>query len=461
MISIPLRKGIVGRSFVWIIPLLTIIQATVYGGLVPSQQAGTFPILTLFGYKIRLEEILIVALFIVWVYNLALAKLIGREDPRRREGRKKNQSRRIWTVWVFLGIAISLWQGFRSANLEYLMEARTLIIPLLYFILALYWMPTIRIEALARALNKALIPLVMIMAASVFMPVFDWIGGLLSPFHGVNGGFATAIEPLVVFFYALALSRTLLSTRISLFDLAGILIVILAMIGKIGKTGWAYLIEVPLLILIINNRSALISSWRRMARKRWLSMTLFVGGGLICGAVLLMVVQKTDFESYGRQAIARVLRTDIGGDISGGRLNLIWDDWEKYIHAPFFGRGMGNWRGERPEEKKQDNYIPVHFSPLWILVRGGLFLFFPILILTLIYIRKGLHLCGTIADPRVRGLILACYVFSLTMILYSLYGVPQSLFEPPIFFWLSVAVVLRAPAGFSYAADSTLRIKAG
>jgi hypothetical protein len=95
----------------------------------------------------------------------------------------------------------------------------------------------------------------------------------------------------------------------------------------------------------------------------------------------------------------------------------------------------------QPVAAESDAYIPDHFAILWFLVRGGLFTFVPILLLVIWHVRRGFGVARYAATYPGGYLVFACFVFTLVIIFFSFFGVPQSFLEAMILFWLSVAVV--------------------
>ena len=441
------RRGVLGRGLVWFVPVFMIIQALMYGGLVPSQQAGTFPIIGLGGFRVRLEDILIIAGFAIWVATLFMAKSIRMNTQQGRSTRNRITPVMMLTVWTGLGLVQAAIRGVQAGNVNSLLETRTLAVPLLYFVLVMFWVPAIRLTFLARVLRTALFPLVVVLTLGVFLPIDEVMAQLLTIVNGAYGGYATPLESMVVFFYCLVWARILFTKRISFRDVLLVLFVVAGMVARISKTNWVYIMEVPLFLWIIAGRSRLFLRRRSTVRRRWLLVVIIAVVLLISAITFLSFFLPETLDSYTTAVIYRITRPDAGGDISGGRLELISAGLVKLAEAPIFGIGMGYW---------YEHYflgtllyeVPDHFSPLWVTIRAGFFMFIPVLILTFWYIWKGFRVCKLVLDSELQGFVTACYVYTLTMIIYSLYGVPQNLFEPQILFWLSVAVVLNAAHHF-------------
>ena len=440
-------SGVLGRGLVLFIPAFMAIQAIVYGGLVPSQQAGTFPIIVLGGFRIRFEDILIIAGFSIWFFTLFinnLAKGGTRRSPRSRNGVTPIL---LLTVWAGLGLVQAAIRGIRAGNVNSLLDTRAVALPLLYFVLATFWVPTISPALLARVLRSTLFPLVVVLTLSNFLPIGEEISLLVAKIGGVYGSNATALDPMVVFFYCLVWTSLLFAKRLRLRYVLLALFVMAGMVAKISKPNWVYALEVPLFVLIVIGLGRPFSQKRSVVRPRWLLSALIVLVVLISAAAFMRYFLPETLDSYMVSAKDRITRPDAGGDISGGRFGQMSAGLDKLKEAPLFGVGLGVWAqdyafGTLP------NDVPDHFFPLWVSIRGGFFTFVPVLILIIWYIRRGFRACKLALNSERQGFVTACFVYTLTMIVYSLYGVPQNLFEAQILFWLSVAVVLNTAHHF-------------
>lgn len=423
------------------------IQALVYGGLLPSQQAGTFPIIELGGFRVRLEDILIIAGFTIWLATLFMAKSVRVETQQERSTRNRITPVMLLAVWAGLGLVQAAIRGVRAGNVSSLLEARAVAVPLLYFVLVMFWVPAIRLTFLARVLRTALFPLVVVLTLGVFLPIQQVMAQVLTMVNGVYGGYDYPLESMVLFFYCLVWASILFTKRLRFRDVLLVLFVMAGMVARISKTNWVYLLEVPLLFWVIAGKRHLFSHWRSIVRGRWLLMAFLAVILLVLAIAFLGSFLPERLDSYRTAAIYRITRPDAGGDISGGRFELIRAGLDKLTEAPIFGIGMGYWYEHYYLGTLLYN-MPDHFFPLWVAIRGGFFTFIPVLILILWYIRKGFRVCKRVLNPELHGFVTACYIYTLTMITYSLYGVPQNLFEPQILFWFSVAVVLKTAHHF-------------
>ena len=253
---------------------------------------------------------------------------------------------------------------------------------------------------------------------------------------------------MVVFFYCLVWTSILFAKRLRFRSVFLALFVMAGMVAKISKPNWVYAIEVPILVLMIAGQGGRLFLHKRShARPRWLLSVIIVLVVLVSAVAFLRYFLPETLDSYMTSAKDRITRPDAGGDISGGRFDQMSAGLNKLKEAPIFGIGLGVWAqdyalGTLP------NDVPDHFFPLWVTIRGGFFTFIPVLILIFWYIRKGFRACKLVLNSERQGFVTACFVYTMTMIVYSLYGVPQNLFEAQILFWLSVAVVLNAAHHF-------------
>ncbi len=441
-ISRPTRyTGVLGRNLVWFIPAFMAIQALIYGGLVPSQQAGTFPIIGLGQYKVRLEEIIIIAGFSIWLFTLSMARSSRGPAQQVLITRHSVSPAMILAIWAGVGLVQAAIRGIRAGNVNGLLDARILAVPLLYFVLAMFWAPVIRLTSLAIVLGNILFPLVVVLTLSSFLPIGEEIAKVLEHVNGVYGGYAIPLESAVVFFYCLVWARISFAERINLLDVLLVLFVTAGLVAKISKPSWVYTLEVPLFVLVVSSKRRLSVHKRSMGRTRWLLTALIVIVFLVSAVTLLRYFLPATIDTYMTSAVDRITRPDAGGDISGGRFEQMRTGFDKLSEAPIFGMGLGDWSQDY-SSSTLFNEIPDHFLPLWVSIRAGIFTFIPVLGLIIWFIKRGYRVCKSVLNSDLRVFVTACFVYSLTIITYSLYGVPQNLFEPQILFWLSVAVVL-------------------
>jgi hypothetical protein len=444
------RSGVLGRSLVWLVPIVMTIQALIYGNLVPSQEAGRFPIVRLATFSIRLEELLIICGFALWLLTWAPAIV---SDPGILDRLTPVSMLSVLAVGGLVQAAV---HGLRANTFNNLMEARVLVTPLLYFALALYWAPRIRLTCLARRLRFVLLPTVVVLTLGVLTPLNRTLEELLTVCGGIYGGNATALEPMVVFVICLLWTRLVSRHARRRWAVVLLLFLMAGMVVKIGKTNWVYVLEVPLLVFVVEGKGYLQDGRQWIARKQlaW----------IVCVALLLLVaavgwfrvVRPETLDSFVTRSKERITRPDADDDWSGGRFTMNKEGLEKVLEAPILGNGLGFWY-EFYWHGVPHGKMPDHFSPLWLTIRGGLVTSLPVLILCLWYMREGYRVCGHVANPELQRFVTACYVYTLAMLVYSLYGVPQGLFEPMILFWLSVAVVLRARHHFENRAPMRAR----
>lgn len=436
-----LKLGVLGARLVWVIPVITAIQAVIYGGLVASQQAGTFPIIPLAGFRIRIEEILILAGFATWLVSVVV--VLSDPHARRSQGRVRLTPLRLLGLLALIGVSQGVVRGLIAHNEQVLLEVRLLIIPFLYFVLAWVWIKGMPLTWLANALYKSLSLLTVMLILGLFLPLGQLQNWLLGIMGSVYGGFSTAVQPLVVFFYALLLARILLEKKVTVFQVLLLLFIMGGLFFKVGKTNWAHLAEVPVITLLAIQKTPRLPQLRSIAIKRWLIIGLIA---VIIGIVvlsLLVLVRADTLNDWIARSTDRITRPDLRGDITGGRLDMIIAGWHKFLQAPLFGSGLGYWY-EYWYRGHFFYFAADHFSPIWIVTRTGLLAFIPITVLVLWYILKGFQVCRQPLATPIRVFVVACFSYTITLLTYSLYGVPQNLFEPQIFFWLGVAVVLTA-----------------
>jgi hypothetical protein len=252
---------------------------------------------------------------------------------------------------------------------------------------------------------------------------------------------------MVVFFYCLVWTGLLFAKRLPFRNVLLALFIMAGMVAKISKPNWIFALEVPLLVLVVAGNKRFFFQKRSVVRPRWLLSILIILIVLVSTVAFMRSFLPETLDSYVMSARDRITRPDAGGDISGGRFEQMSAGLEKIKEAPVFGIGLGVW-AQNYAFGALPNDVPDHFFPLWVTIRGGVFTFIPVMFLIFWYIRRGFRASKLILDSRRQSFVTACFVYTITMIIYSLYGVPQNLFEAQILFWLSVAVVLKAARHF-------------
>lgn len=436
-----LTLGVLGAHLVWVIPVITALQALIYGGLVPSQQAGTFPIIPLSSFRIRIEEMLILVGFAVWLVSAVIA--LSNPHARPSQGRLRLTPLLLFGLFALIGLSQGAVRGLMAQNEQVLLEVRLLAVPFLYFILAWDWIKGIALTFLANVLYKSLLPLTVLLILGLYLPLPQLQTQLLGSVRGAYGGFSTAVEPLVVFFYALLLARILLEKKVTVFQVLLLLFIMAGLFFKVGKTNWVHLAEVPVISLLAIQKTPRLPQLRSVAMKRWFIIGI-IGVSLAVVAVSLLVLVSGDtLNDWIARSMDRIFRPDFGGDVSGGRIDMIIAGWHKFLQAPLEGGGFGYWY-EYWYRGYFFGLVPDHFAPVWVVTRAGLLAFVPLAVLVLWYLFKGFQVCRQPLATPIRALVVACFAYTITLLTYSFYGVPQNLFEPQVFFWLGVAVVLTA-----------------
>jgi hypothetical protein len=437
--ELPIQTRI-ARFIIWLVLIIVATQALLFGSLLPIQQAGVFPVIVIGDYHIRLEEIVII--FGICLY---LMLLIANALSQRAIYIGRNYQSFLF-VWVLIGLAQASLRGFLANQPENMLETRMLIIPLLYFFLAsscmrYEWLPTF-----SKRISILLLFPVILLCWDSIMPIGDLFDRAYGSIGWVYGGWGMGMMALIIFFLCLIVSGALFRARIRSATNLLIMFIIVGLVIRISKPGWANMLAVFffMTILVLTMKKGAISAETYRKRVgRW--VVLILGS---CSLLLFMFFfYRGEYperaEGYLSDVEARVVRYDAGRDFTGGRLDLFIEGLNRFKQAPVFGRGNGFWY-EYWQEGNFSQRVPDHFTILSFLIRGGIFTTLPILLLALWYIRRGLWICQEIPDSSVRPFVVACYLYNLVIFFYSLFANPQNVLEVSLLFWLSISVVICA-----------------
>ena len=433
-----------GTSLAVLVPIAVAGQALVFGWLVPSQQAGIFPVLPIAGFRVRIDELLVMIGFVGWICVKGLRMLgVGAERGGGALARS-SRSGRVLGIVAIAGLGQAAVRGFAGGNVENLQEARVLIIPLLFFAVArdeMRWLPQ---ERLQKVLYRALLPASTLLLLSQVDGIRRIVERGVANFGGIYGGLSVSVEPLVIFFLCMCWAQWFFGKRRRTGSLILVGTMTVALLARVSKTAW-FEVSVMLLTMVA------LSIKRRPDRhfSLWGRLTRLLGAYALLSVLLLLAVvtYRWGFPDRWEDQLAvahqRVTRPDADGDVSGGRLEMMRAGWEKAPDALWFGRGLGMWY----EFWLNGGYVntwPDHFSPLWLLIRAGLLTTLAVGLLLGRYLRAGLRALRRTREPDHFAFVAACLTYTVVVIAYSLIGVPQTLFEPQIFFWLAVAVVISS-----------------
>jgi hypothetical protein len=423
-------------------------QGLLFGWIVPSQQSGAFPIIMVGGFRLRIEEIVILAGFTLLLFQFGLRALVSR---------KVRMHRSIRPIFVLLclaaiGIVLSGVRGYFNQNPNALMDLRMLSVPTLFFIISLSALSVVSLPVLANVLYRLILPTALLLTVGSFLPVTEWLNGIYEPLGLNYGGVGNGLEAMLVFFLALTLAHFILqpSKRFRLLEQMLIVFIIVGFVVRISKPGWAnsmaaVAILLPLSLAIRGYPG--LGRLRKVAASRWMRFAFFTIALFLIGSITVWATVPETVNDHVDRALARILRPDAAGDITGGRLELMEQGTQLFLGAPILGYGMGSqiipsfWANRQVIQNESELYVAEHFAPLWFLNRGGLILFAPIALLMLWHLYRGFRISRMMAYRPGGYLVVACYTHTAVVGFYAMFGIPQSLFETMILFWLSLAVV--------------------
>lgn len=427
------------RTLVYLIPLLVAVQATIFGSLGLSQLTGTFPIITIGQFSLRIEELLILLFFLVFSLGLSFIPKL------RMRSLKKGRARIGWALALLIfGMAQASIQGFIKKSPHNLTDTRLFFIPLLYFVFALYGMRSIRLGHLSNFVLFSLVPVALLLQVSLFTPIENDINNVAHLFGGVYGSFSPALVMLILSCLSMVLIRFIYSMKNRVAYLLLTLFLIVGLLIRIYKPGWVGTVAILVFSALILVRDDERNHNRHLSGKRLTTAYLFLLMAIFLCVLYVQVYKPQVIADYKEDVVNRIMRYDAGGDYSGNRFKMIEGAVAEITKSPLIGSGTGWWYEYKYQDGEIRN-IPDHLIVTWILTRGGIITLVPLIILICWYIRTGFRNCLEVKNPRLKPFVIACYISTLQMLIYSLFGDYYSFFEQQIFFWLFVAVVLVAP----------------
>jgi hypothetical protein len=415
------------------------LQAFVFGSVIASQQVGVFPSVTVGPIRLRIEEVLIAGGVVAWLVTMLL-----RPYPWRSAVRGTPTWLIVVIAWTTLTTVLSIGRGAVQNGSQAFGEARLVLMPALYFALALFWLPHLRLVRLIRRIEVLLIPFIVGVILDFVVSFHDWMGAVVGLFGGVHGGLSMSIMSLLIFALALRAGHVVYGSGKAIRHWVWVMLITGGVAATVNKPGWLLAASVlTFTVLVVLMRVRHRHHHAALLRALVLSFTgVFVA---LAAVLFVYVVFPSHMAEYVDAARVRLLRPDAGGDVSGGRIILFAMGLARFAQAPVTGAGFGGWHEIRLDASNV-MLAPDHFFPLWVAIRGGVLMLVPVLILTVWYIGKGYRNCWQIKQPKLLAVVVGCYVFTLAQMTYGLIGVPVLLFDMQILFWLSVAIVLRAPS---------------
>lgn len=428
------------KTIVYLIPLLVAAQATIFGSLGFSQIAGTFPIITIGQFRIRVEELIILLFFFAFLLGLSTI-------PKYRSNYHNNGKSKIgWALALYIfGMAQASIQGFLKNSPHNLTDTRLFFIPLLYFFFALYSIRFIRLAHLSNFVLYSLLPMALLLQLSVFISVENEMNKVAHIFGGVYGGFSPPLALLIMSCLSIVFLRFIYSRKNRLIYFLLSVFLVAGLLSRIYKPGWvgvASIFIISAFVLVHNNKKMRI---HHFSRNRIISAYIVLLFVIFLFMLYAQVYKPNLIADYKQEAINRIMRHDAGGDFTGNRLKMLEGAIIEIKRAPIIGLGTGWWYEFRVQDGEIRN-IPDHLILSWVVTRGGMITLIPLIILIYWYIKKGFMNCQNMKNGDLKPFVVACYVSTLMMLIYSLLGDYYSFFEQQIFFWLFVAVVLVAPS---------------
>jgi hypothetical protein len=283
-----------------------------------------------------------------------------------------------------------------------------------------------------------------LLQSSVFFPIDDVLNSVSLALGGVYGGFSPSLVLLILSCLALLLMRFIYSGKARFLFFLILIFLTAGLFARIYKPGWVGALSVFMIsavVIILGNEGSQFSRW---VQKRTIKAYVLLLAAVVISILYFQAYKPSLVTDYRTEAIDRIMRYDAGGDISGNRFKMIEEALGQAKKSPIYGLGTGWWYEHKYEDGEIYN-VPDHLVLTWVLTRGGLMTLVPLVILAIWYIRTGFRNCRDVKNAITKPFVIACYVSTLQMLVYSMFGDYFSFFEQQIFFWLFVAVVLVAP----------------
>jgi len=425
MLSKPRLLSIAITAF----PSFLILWAIAFPGMSYRLEQSIFPAIDLNFMRARVDELAFYGLFFIWASFMLLSLL-----NQTRKAFKASLRLINLTIILFIPIVSSTIIGISRNNPEVLNDFRK-IIPLCFGIPMAYW-------ALKRITLKWFIIIIKLTVLLLVISNFLLLASYLSPFQHIQYFKLWHLHlpqyGFTILLYVSLLSKAI-SGKVSLWPLLGILLSLSVALFIIHKW-WVLGILVGTLVV-------LKGTFFQKRSSHFLLNKIFRFGSVFVLIFFLAVVMVMMFREKTASSFAifeeRVLREDIGGDISGGRF-LIWNKLVDSIKKnPIIGNGLGyRLNSVRPTDLDlRGSFIEEHNICLWFASRFGIPFTILLAGLCLYFWRVGWQTYRKEKSRFQKILILACVSNFVIILSLSLVGGWFFLFEFSIIICWTIAFV--------------------
>jgi hypothetical protein len=384
------------------------------------------PTITIAGFSIAPDEILLVGVFLLFVISR-----IARHTKRKPESYAKFTGARVLVALAGGFFGLGLVRGILESNPNYRNEFKLVLLPALYLVMLL---SELDVSSKLSTFRKAVIFSATALATSgilyILWPAYQTLLTSL-PFPEARSEYLIFVPEtynMLRFFYAWCLASCLNGDRPRGLYLTLLAISLASLLIRFDKTTY---LQVPVIALLL--------VWFLIKEKRFVGNLVLLVASL--SLIIILIFQITSvkqfIENYVEQMNYRVMRPDIAGDYSSGRFD-IWNEAMSGIKAnPLLGRGLGLvYYSQLSGEVKEHNMA------LWISSRLGIPALLIVIALLSWYVRLGLKTVHSL-QTKERSFAAAMLAFSISMVVTSLTGVQIMYFEVAVLFVFSCGVVIK------------------
>jgi O-antigen ligase len=421
-------------TFVWFFPVFITAQAVFFPSMNKRRARRLFPAFQIGGFGIGLDELLLMAallgfgiLFIGWFLN--------------RKTVKVHFPHALLTSVVFgVLFGFGVVRGLIESNSAVMTEARTILLPTLYFIMVLCALDLKDIPTFRKVVIVALVILSLSSFLEKLSPAYRSFSRHL-PFpearispggEGRTGG--VEVFSILKLLYALALASYLNGESP---QKGFLLMTVIALMGQLIPFDKTTFVQLPLITFLL----MLVLGSRRWLR--WRGIVLWRAVGIFIVIVLLLIVGVTLLlpdqfvERYREFVIFRVTRPDTG-DPTSGRFYLWSQAIDLILQKPLLGHGVGVMY----ETPRYGDFVREHNMLLWIGVRLGIPAMLLVTGLFVWYVRYGVMVIRSLCRKN-KSFAAAMFAFSVTLCIMSLVGVQLLYPEIGFLFAFSCGALLK------------------
>lgn len=427
----PAKSSMINR-IVLSIPILVVWISIIFPGMSYRMDAGMFPTITTAIGIMRLDEILVYLIFLLWVIHVISLYVFDAHVKRRMK-----ISEIVKFVCLLLAPALLAYILGRRKYPEFASTDLRLYLPVILFPGMFLWCfgnSTLEtIETTRRWLFNALFVSSVIFLVSC-LPGFDNLTYFdLWHRHNAHLGFT-------IILYAMALSESIIRgfTFKRIFAIIASTGVFITGIEKWWLLG---ILTATGVVVYASRKMKIAKSNPRIAKAGQRIVMVF--GLLILFVLLSFSVFTQEVEYTWAHLVERVFRYDAGNDFSGGRFELWGAIVEDIKLHPLMGCGLGH-RAEgilANEIELRGTRVEDHDFVLWFAVRMGIPIALLFVTLCVIVVRSGLQVLNRATkEYEVVYILTGLSIFVLIFVM-ALVGQWLFMYEISILFGWSCAMI--------------------